>query len=46
MHGIEHLQTKAPDDSLFRSPMAVFSSPRINAFQLAACRLLPGTGRS
>src|ERR1035438_1347060 len=26
--------------------MAVFSSPRINASQLAACRLLPGTGRS
>src|ERR1035437_9240000 len=26
--------------------MAVFSSPRINASWLAACRLLPGTGRS
>jgi hypothetical protein len=40
------LQTKAPDDSPFRSPKAVFLSLWINASWLAACCPLPGTGRS
>ncbi len=40
------LRTKAPDVSPLRSPMAVFSSRRINASWLAACCLLSGTGCS
>jgi len=37
MHGMEHLQAKAPDDSPLCSPNPGFPGTRINASWLAAC---------
>ena len=44
MHGMEHSQAQAPDDSPLCSPSPGFPGTRINASWLPACFLLPGTG--